>query len=91
MFNVRRRLINFRVTEDEFERLKLAAAVQGCRCLSEFARLVMLGTANGHSSPAPESLDSQMMLFDRRLAVLESNVARLAGKLAGVGAPANAD
>jgi hypothetical protein len=80
---VRKRLVNFRVTDEEFEQLKTAAAVQGSRCLSEFARLVMLGTAAGADPPtSPESLDGKLSLFDRRLNVLESNVARLADALA---------
>ena len=82
MYKVRRRLINFRVTDDEFEQLKAAASLQGCRCLSEFARSVMLGSANGQLSPASAAVDSQMNLFDRRLSVLESNVARLVDMVA---------
>ena len=82
MQKVRSRLINFRVTDEEFEQLKTAAAVQGSRCLSEFARLVMLGTAAGaHLMAIPESLDGKLSLFDRRLNVLESNVARLVDAL----------
>jgi hypothetical protein len=79
---VRSRLINFRVTDEELEQLKTAATVQGSRCLSEFARLVMLGTATGAQFPAaPESLDGKLSLFDRRLNVLEANVARLVAEL----------
>jgi len=75
---VRRRLINFRVTDEELEQLKAAATIQGSRCLSEFARLVMLGTANGAQAPAVrESVDGKLSLFDQRLNVLEANVARL--------------
>jgi hypothetical protein len=82
MQKVRSRLINFRVTVEELEQLKAAATIQGSRCLSEFARLVMLGTANGAPSPAvAESLDGKLSLFDRRLNVLEANVARLVDAL----------
>jgi len=82
MQKVRSRLINFRVTDEEFERLKTASVVQGSRCLSEFARMVMLGTAADPLSPAEtESLGSRLSVFDRRLTVLESNVARLLGTL----------
>jgi hypothetical protein len=80
VYTLRRRLVNFRVTDEELERLKTAAALQGSRCLSEFARFVMLGSADTQISPAPESVDSRLLMLDRRLAVLESNVARLVGK-----------
>ena len=78
MQKVRSRLINFRVTDEELEQLKTAATVQGSRCLSEFARLVMLGTATG----AQERPDGKLSQFDRRLNVLEANVARLVDALA---------
>jgi len=75
---VRSKLINFRVTDEELEQLKAAATIQGSRCLSEFARFVMLGTATGAQSPGgSESVDGKLSLFDRRLNVLEANVARL--------------
>ncbi len=92
MYKVRRRLINFRVTDDEFQQLKAAAALQGCRCLSEFARGVMLGSTGAQFGAAPVQLDSQMVMFDRRLSVLESNVARLVdllGSSASMPVPAN--
>jgi uncharacterized protein (DUF1778 family) len=91
VYKVRRRLINFRVTEEEFERLKVAAALQGSRCLSEFARFVMLGTAGTQACATPESFDSKLSMFDRRLAVLESHMARLVNHLDGVGARSNGD
>jgi hypothetical protein len=70
------------VTDEEFEQLKAAAAVQGSRCLSEFARLVMLGTAGANPTATQEILDGKLSLFDRRLNVLESDVARLVDALA---------
>jgi hypothetical protein len=79
---VRSRLINFRVTDEELDQLKTAASVQGSRCLSEFARLVMLGTTTGAQFHAvPESLDGKLSLFNQRLNVLEANVARLVDAL----------
>ena len=82
MQKIRSRLINFRVTDEELDQLKTAATVQGARCLSEFARLVMLGTVTGAQFHAvPESLDGKLSLFDQRLNVLEANVARLVDAL----------
>jgi hypothetical protein len=76
MQKVRSRLINFRVTDEEFERLKSAAATQGSRCLSEFARCVMLGTGPITAADV-QSLDGKLSVFDQRLNVLESDVARI--------------
>lgn len=83
MQKIRTRFVNFRVTDEEFDQFKAAAAFQGSRCLSEFARLVMLGTASGEQfAAAPQTLDGKLSLFDRRLNELEANVARLADALA---------
>lgn len=38
MMNVRNRMLTFRVTDEEFDRLQLAANASGARCLSEFLR-----------------------------------------------------
>jgi uncharacterized protein (DUF1778 family) len=76
MHKVRSRLVNFRVTDEEFERLKNAAEIQGSRCLSEFARLVMLG-ADSVTAAEARMLDGKFAVFDKRLNALESDVARL--------------
>jgi len=91
VLKVRSRLINFRVTEDEFQQLKAAAAVQGCRCMSEFARMMMLKTVSDGGNRGPEELDTQMTSLSRRLATLESDVARLTENLMAAGLPANGD
>jgi hypothetical protein len=81
MNKIRRRLVNFRVTDQEFERIKTASDRQGARCISEFARTVMLG--GGRSDTASDSTDSfnytdKLLSFERRLAMLELYVSRLA-------------
>jgi hypothetical protein len=77
--NIRNRLINFRVTDEEFERLKTASTLRNARCLSEFARSAILETARA-CEPADQSYESvagQLLAFDRRLARLESHMSRL--------------
>ena len=75
MYRLRSRIVNFRVTDEELERLKTASALRGSRCLSDFARSVTLENANApEHSPAHEACDSRMLSFEQRLTVLESNV-----------------
>ena len=81
MREIRTRLVNFRVTDEEFERLKAAADRQGARCLSDFARASMLSQSK--SRPDSEPMEDRMDLFDRRLAVLERSMSRLVEALAG--------
>jgi hypothetical protein len=80
MEKIRSRLISFRVSDEEFRRLKTAAKAQRARCFSEFIR--NLATEHVHGfAPAPGSANSaasQLAAFDRRLAQLECNVARIA-------------
>lgn len=68
MQKVRNRLVNFRVTQEEFEQLKNACDSQGARCLSDFVRNVML------SSPSidPESVVTKVVTLDRRVSALET-------------------
>jgi uncharacterized protein (DUF1778 family) len=81
MSQARTRLVNFRVTDEEFERLKTASGRLGARCLSDFARTVMLN----HSAilPASSSQEDRLMSFDHRINVLEHSMERLVEALSG--------
>ena len=81
--NVRNRLVNFRVTDDELRCLKTASTLRQARCLSDFARSVILESALGPDrGPEPHDLvTGQMLSFGNRLARLESAVARLVSAL----------
>jgi hypothetical protein len=78
MQKVRGRLVNFRVTDDEFEQLKTACDRQGARCLSAFARKVMLSAPDAHA----EDYDRKLAVLDRRLSTLEVSLSRLFNALA---------
>ena len=90
MRKVRTRLVNFRVTDEEFELLKSATDQQGARCLSDFARSSILKLTNGRPA-APEPVDDRMNLFDQRLAVLERSMSRLVEALTGAKASSNSE
>ena len=73
MQKVRARLVNFRVTDDEFQQLRLACDRQGERCLSAFARRVMLNAPEANT----QEIASQLADLDRRLSTLEVSLSRL--------------
>lgn len=78
MNTIRRRLVNVRVTDQEFERIKTASDRQGARCISEFARAVMLKGATTGAAPDSLAVNEKLLSFERRLAMLELYVSRLA-------------
>ena len=45
----RTRMISFRVSEDEFARLKIKSEAEGARSVSEFARIALCGQTNAAS------------------------------------------
>jgi hypothetical protein len=69
----RTKLVNFRVTEDEYEKLRSASVARGARCLSDFARVAVMQAAGGAATSADPD-------FHRRIAAIESEVARLANR-----------
>ena len=79
MQNIRGRLVNFRVSDDEFQQLKLACDRHGARCLSAFARKMILnaGTANDGNHA------DELAALDRRLSILEESILRLFGASTG--------
>ena len=81
MTNARTRLVNFRVTDEEFERLKAASSQRHARSLSDFARGVML--AHHDLIDLSGSNDDRMLSFDRRVTALERSMARLVDALSG--------
>ena len=70
MYKIRSRIINFRVTDEEFERLKAASALRGARCLSDFARSIILETSS------TDPVQDRLLSFERRITNLEAGHAR---------------
>jgi uncharacterized protein (DUF1778 family) len=66
VLKTRNRLVNFRMTQDELDSLKMACLVKGSRNISDFARAAVL-----------ESIESQTesgMLIHSRLSSLDAKV-----------------
>jgi hypothetical protein len=70
----RTRLVNFRVSEDEFQTLKTASETGGARSISDFARSAVL-SGNGHKPPHSEDL------VRLRLALIEEKMSEVDAKL----------
>jgi hypothetical protein len=85
--NPRNRLINFRVTDEEFQRLKMASSFKNARCLSDFARSAILETAQACEAAAgpTDPVVEQLRAFDLRLAQLESTISRIFDAIAAAG------
>ncbi len=74
----RNRVVMFRVTQQELEQVKVASALRGSRCLSEFVRSTVLRTTGSSQSPVePNSVDERLLAIDRRLSAMETNMVRL--------------
>jgi hypothetical protein len=71
----RNRLVNFRLSEDEFERLKSSCAIQGARSVSDFARTAVLermqdGVHHGSSETRVHQLDHKVSELELRVGQL---------------------
>lgn len=89
MLKTRNRIINFRVTEDEFTRLRAASVEHGARCLSDFARTAILIGLDGwerHGAAEAHGGKDQLQSLARRLGTAERNIAKLEGLLSRLGA-----
>jgi hypothetical protein len=72
----RNRLVIFRLSEDEYEDLKIAYVSRGARSLSDFARSAVLRSA-GIDRPADEPLQTRLSSLGRKVTQIESRVERL--------------
>ncbi len=80
VFNPRNRLVNFRLSEEEFDKLRASSALSGARSLSDFARnAVMRSVAHTgpESSAASPAADPRTPSIDRKVLELETRVAEL--------------
>lgn len=78
----RNRLVNFRLTEEEFEQLRQACGDQGARSLSDFARSAVMRQVDlpGHGGSA--ALGNLGQVVDQ----LENRLQQMVNLLHGVGA-----
>ena len=76
VLNPRNRLVNFRLSEVEFERLKGACTRQGARSISDFARTSVLRNLDEPREPAVQSFP-RMSSLDQKVAELEIRVEQL--------------
>lgn len=76
MLKTRDRLVNFRVTQDELDYLKLACAAKGARSVSDFARSAVLRSAADGSDPL-RLLESHLAAVDRKLSQIQESLQQL--------------
>jgi uncharacterized protein (DUF1778 family) len=73
----RSRVLNFRLTEQEYLEVKQAAEAQGSRCVSDFARAALLKSSR-HTG-AESRVEFMFRDLQNRISVLDSQMFRLIG------------
>ena len=79
----RNRLVNFRLTQEELESLRMACLVKGARNISDFARTAVLQLAASQIEPQGAILN-QLSVLDTRLGVMEADLEHMKDLLKGV-------
>lgn len=69
VLKTRNRLVNFRLTQEELDDLKMACLVKGARNISDFARAAVLESIEAQTEPG--------MLVQKRLATLDTKVTEI--------------
>ena len=80
----RYRLLNFRLTDEEYDQLRSAAVEHGSRGLSDFARTILLSSLPAQA--VRDRRESATASLSERLAKLEQAVDRLTNLLKNSGA-----
>jgi hypothetical protein len=85
VINPRNRLVNFRLSEAEFENLRTACQALGARSISDFARSAVLEKMSQHV-PGPADMSNQRVVqLDYKVAELETRVGQLLSLLSATG------
>ena len=76
----RTRMVNFRLTEDEYEYLKDLCQTEGVGSLSDFARAAVCRSIVA-LRPADEALDVRVQILDGKVGELDHTVKQLAKRM----------
>ncbi len=87
VLNPRNRLVNFRLSEAEFDQLKSVCLERGARSISEFARNAVLRSLDAQATAADPDAE-QVQNLERKVGTLEVRVGQL---LSLVGAAGTSD
>lgn len=74
VFKPRNRLVNFRLSEEEFEKLKASSSLNDARSLSDFARAAVMRTVAELSGGETNSSSHVRAVNDRRISELETRI-----------------
>jgi hypothetical protein len=83
----RTRLVNFRVSDEEYATLRTACTRHDARSISDFARLAVLGWA-GSTDHQATAMQWRLSALGHTMAELEGRVGHLLSELEGRGLPA---
>jgi hypothetical protein len=81
VFHPRNRLVNFRLSEEEFSKLRDNCAAHECRSISDFARQAVLDKLEQGPGAKPDKLRN----LDGKVTQLEQRVSELLGILESTG------
>jgi hypothetical protein len=84
VFKPRNRLVNFRLSEEEFEKLKACCPMHGARSISDFARSSVLERLE-RPPQAPVEPTGRTNHLDHKVTELETRVEQLVNLLQAVG------
>jgi hypothetical protein len=93
VINPRNRLVNFRLSEAEFEHLRAACQAMGARSISDFARSAVLERMS-HCEEGGDPGRTRVFQLDHKVSELETRVGQLLSLLSATGtsvAPETAD
>jgi hypothetical protein len=77
VFKPRNRLVNFRLSEDEFEKLKASSSLNDARSLSDFARAAVMRAVAELANGEARSSAHTPAADDRRITELESRIEQM--------------
>lgn len=72
----RKRLVNFRLSQEEYEKLKTAYPLRGARSISDFARTVVLRSV-GLTDVPEDSVHARLSSLGQKVVELETRLAGL--------------
>ena len=71
---VKKRIVNFRLTEDEYQTLQKACTTTGARSISDYARSILLGALPNETRPQRPDVSHRIDQLELRVRALSAAI-----------------
>ena len=79
VFRRRTRVVSFRLSDDEYERLKQVSLAEGAHSVSDYARLALCRLLGAPRRSSGDGIEAKVLQLDEQMQAVQEELRRLQG------------